>query len=223
MTWNVHGLRAGIPAVGRVIRSVEPDVVLLQESGPRIALLRLGAALGMQVADDPIAFPRRRVKNAVLARFPWVLGERWFHRFAESARFYPRGAMIAVVSDGVRGLVACSVHLGLRPAERIRHERELRRRLGEAARGRPAVIGGDFNELPDGRAIASLSRLYADAWATSGVGRGETFPSKAPAARIDYVFLGPDLATRETRVPFDAGVVRGSDHLPVVTEIELPS
>src|SRR3954464_7813645 len=95
MTWNVHGLRSGVPAVARTIRSLEPDVLLLQESGPRMSLLRMGAMLGMQVANDPLSFPRRRVKNAVLVRFPWRLGSYRLHRFPRSARFYPRGGLLA--------------------------------------------------------------------------------------------------------------------------------
>src|SRR4051812_35205001 len=162
MTWNVHGLRSGVPAVGRAIRSLEPDVALLQESGPRMSLLRMGATIGMQVANDPFAFPRRRVKNAVLVRFPWRLGSCRLQRFPRSARFYPRGVLLAEGSDGASRMLAASGHLGLRPGERRRHGTELERAVLGAAGDRPAVIGGDFNEFPEGRAIGALSRRFAD-------------------------------------------------------------
>ncbi len=219
MTWNVHGLRSGVPAVARAIRSLQPDLVLLQESGPRMSLLRMGATLGMQVANDPFTFPRRRVKNAVLVRFPWRLGRHRLHRFARSARFYPRGVLVAEVSDGAGQLVAASVHLGLRPGERLRHGAELERVVVRAAGDGSAVIGGDFNEFPQGRAIGALARSFADAFA----GAAPTFPSKAPTARIDYVFLTRDLEISSARVPLDEGIARSSDHLPVVVEISLPS
>jgi len=218
MTWNVHGLRSGVPAVARAIGALQPDVALLQESGPRMALLRMGATLGMQVANDPFSFPRRRVKNAVLVRFPWRLGRNRLARFPRGARFYPRGVLLAEISDGARGLVAASVHLGLRPAERLRHGAELERVVLRAAGERSAVIGGDFNEFPEGRAIGALGRRFADVFA----GAAPTFPSKEPTARIDYVFLTPDLEVRSARVPFDEEIARASDHLPVVAEISLP-
>src|SRR5436190_22228372 len=218
MTWNVHGLRSGVPAVARAIRSLQPDVALLQESGPRMSLLRMGATLGMQVAIDPFSFPRRRVKNAVLVRFPWRLGRQRLHRFPRSKRFYPRGVLVAEVTDGAQGLVAASVHLGLRPSERLRHGDELERAVLRAAGDRPAVIGGDFNEFPEGRALGALTRRFADVFA----GAAPTFPSKAPAARIDYVFLTRDLEVRSARVPLDEEIAHASDHLPVVVEISLP-
>ena len=218
MAWNVHGLRSGVPAVGRAIRSLQPDVALIQESGPRMSLLRMGATLGMQVANDPFSFPRRRVKNAILVRFPWRLGRYRLHRFPGSVRFYPRGVLVAEVSDGAGGLVAASVHLGLRPGERLRHGAELERVVLRAAGDRPAVIGGDFNEFPEGRAIGALARRFADVFA----GAAPTFPSKAPAARIDYVFLSRDVEVRSASVPLDEEISRASDHLPVVVEISLP-
>jgi endonuclease/exonuclease/phosphatase family metal-dependent hydrolase len=221
MTWNVHGLRSGIPAVARALRSLEPDVALLQESGPRMSLLRMGATLGMQVANDPFCFPRRRVKDAVLVRYPWRLGEYRLHRFPRSARFYPRGVLLAEISEGARRLLAASVHLGLRPGERIRHGAELDRVVLQAAAGSPAVIGGDFNEFPEGRTIGALSRRFADA-ALGAAGAAPTFPSKEPVARIDYVFLTPDLEILATQVPFDEEIARASDHLPVLVEISLP-
>jgi endonuclease/exonuclease/phosphatase family metal-dependent hydrolase len=200
---------------------MEADVVFLQESGPRIALLRMAAALGMQVANDPFSFPRRRVKNAVLVRFPWRLAASRLHRFPRSARFYPRGVLVAELaeSSAAPALIAASVHLGLRPGERLRHGAELQRVVSEAAAGRPAVIGGDFNEFPEGRAIRALSRRFTDAAAASAE---PTFPARQPTARIDYVFLTRDLELLAARVPLDDEVVRGSDHLPVIVETSLP-
>jgi endonuclease/exonuclease/phosphatase family metal-dependent hydrolase len=225
VTWNVHGLRSGIPAVARAMRSLEPDVALVQESGPRMSLLRMGATLGMQVANDPFSFPRRRVKNAVLVRYPWRLGPSRLHRFARSARFYPRGVLVAEISDGRRRLLAASVHLGLRPAERRRHSAELERIVLDAAGGGSAVIAGDFNEFATGRAIGALSGRFADAAldvaGVAGVA-APTFPSKEPVARIDYVFLTRDLEILSVRVPFEEDIARASDHLPVVVEISLP-
>jgi endonuclease/exonuclease/phosphatase family metal-dependent hydrolase len=230
MTYNARGLRAGVRTVARAVRAAEPEILLLQESGGRLALGRLARSIGMQLANDPFSFPRRRVKNAVLCRSPWELGTQGFRRFSSSARFYPRGVITAEVRSGPVALRCASVHLGLRPAERIRHARELDELLRSDRRGvaEDVVVGGDFNELPDGRAIAFLAGRLADAWAAAGAGGGAegpgvTFPAQDPTARIDYVFVSGELEIRAARVPADAGTASASDHLPVVVDLAVGS
>jgi len=187
-----------------------------------MSLLRMGATLGMQVANDPFSFPRRRVQNAVLVRYPWRLGDSRLHRFPRSVRFYPRGVLVAEISNGRRRLLAASVHLGLRPAERRRHGAELERVVLDAAGGAPAVIGGDFNEFANGRAIGAVSTRFADAALDVAGVTAPTYPSKRPQARIDYVFLTRDLEILSERVPSEEEIARASDHLPVVVEMALP-
>jgi endonuclease/exonuclease/phosphatase family metal-dependent hydrolase len=225
MTYNARGLRAGVRAVALAVEAAEPDVLLLQESGGRLALRRLARSIGMELAADPFSFPRRRVKNALLCRSPWRLGGREFRRFSSSARFYPRGVVIAEARTGPLALRCASVHLGLRPGERLRHVRELDELLRSHLRApsQPVVIGGDFNELPTGRAIGSLGQRFADAWASveSAEGSGATFPAPNPAARIDYVFVSGEVDIRAARVPGDDRTASASDHLPVLVDLEI--
>jgi endonuclease/exonuclease/phosphatase family metal-dependent hydrolase len=226
MTANVRGLRAGVHAVARAIGDVQADVVLLQETGPRLGLYRLAAMLRMHAVGDPWAFPRRRVKNAVLVRMPLRPGLSRFRRFAHSARFYPRGvATTEVVVGGIPVLFA-SVHLGLQPAERLRHVRELLPLLPSVASGRAVVLGGDLNELPDGRAVALLTARFREVWAkavTAGraSGQGFTFPSAAPSARIDQLFVSNDVEVKRARVPDEPEIVAASDHLPLVADLAI--
>jgi endonuclease/exonuclease/phosphatase family metal-dependent hydrolase len=218
--YNVHGLRAGPDRVAAALEQLRPDVLLLQETGRRGRLARLAAALGMQAAADPRSPLRRRVPNAVLVRPPWRVAEHRLHRFARSALLFPRGALLARVLRPGRELWAVSVHLGLRPAERRRHAAEL---LGVCAGlAGPVVIGGDLNELPDGRNAAALATRYRDAHAAAGAGGGETFPAARPTARIDYVFVSPSVAVVACRVADGPAVAAASDHRPVVADLELP-
>ncbi len=219
MTYNVRGFRDGLDRVAEVVERFAPDVVLLQESGPRRSLRRFAADLGMDAAADPWSPLRRRVKDAVLARPPWRIVEHRQHRFERSARFYPRGAMIAHVGRAGRRIWAISIHLGLTPTERNAHVHELTDLCGGLAGG-PVVIGGDLNALPDERAVRWLADRYSDAWgAVSGGEGGATFPAADPTARIDYLFASAGLRVIAARVP--AGSERASDHLPVVAELEL--
>lgn len=218
MTYNLRGLRSGVDTVSRVIEAEAPDVVLVQESGGRRRFRALASTLGMEAATDPLCFPRRRVKDAVLARPPWSVAEQRLVRFAGSAPFYPRGALIAQLRhpEGDE-LTAVSTHLGLRPTERLRHAREL---LAFASAG-TLVLGGDLNELPDGRAVTLLGMGLTDAWSVAGSGPGATIPSDAPIARIDYVFAGGGVRVLGVRVPGGPFVTGASDHLPVVADLEL--
>ncbi len=215
-TYNVRGLRAGAGAVAEAVRGLRADVLLLQESGGRLALWRLARRLGMAVASDPPSPFRRRVKNAVLARPPWRLEASRLFRFPEGDPWYPRGALVARLAGPV-ALTAASVHLGLRPAERLRHARALAE-LSASLPG-PLVLGGDLNEVPGGRAVGVLRSRLRDAWAEAGSGPGATYPASAPGARIDYLLVGAGVRVRGVEV----AAAPASDHLPLVATLELPA
>ena len=212
-TWNVHGLRAGVDAVASVIRAEELDVLLMQESGSRGRLRALVRTLGWTVSADPRAFPRRRVRNAVLARPGAAARIRpRFVRFAGGRPWLPRGALFAELDER---WTAVSSHLGLDGPERGRQVRELRSLLVGASQ--PVVLGADLNALPEDAGPRALAEQLTDVWARVGTGPGATFPSHAPTARIDYLFVGP--AVRALRAWTAGGTV--SDHLMVVADLRL--
>jgi endonuclease/exonuclease/phosphatase family metal-dependent hydrolase len=217
VVYNVKAFRLGLDRVIEVVRDLAPDVLLVQESGPRRSLSALGATLEMQVAADPISPLRRRVKNAVLARPPWRIISARLDRFRGSEHFYPRGALIAQAGRAGRRLWVASAHLGLIPAERVRHARELSQTL-EGLEGH-VTLGVDLNDLPAGDAAAELSTRLVDAWAAGGEGEGTTFPSIDPTARIDYLFVSRDVRVEEIHVARSAGAA--SDHLPLVADMSL--
>jgi endonuclease/exonuclease/phosphatase family metal-dependent hydrolase len=210
-TWNVHGLRAGVGPVARVVRDEAPDVLLVQESGPRGRLRALGAAVGMTAAVDPRAFPRRRVQDAVLVRPPLGLSSHRLVRFGAGSLLFPRGAMIA----RAEGITAISVHLGLDGPERGRHVPQLLALLDSA--GDRFAAGGDLNATPDARATRAVASRATDCWDAAGQGEGGTFPSHAPTARIDYLFVGP--AVQALRAWTAGGTV--SDPLMVVADVRV--
>lgn len=228
VTFNVRGFRDGIDRVTEVVERLAPDVLLLQETGSRRVLRRFAAGLGLEVAGDPWSPLRRRVKDAVLTRPPWRIVQHRQHRFAGSARFYPRGALIAQVGRAGRRVWAISIHLGLAPTERNAHVHELTD-LSAGLAGGPVVIGGDLNATPDQRAVRWLADRYWDAWATmsaaggrddaGGAVGGATFPARDPTARIDFLFASAGLRVISARVA--ARAEEASDHLPVVAELEV--
>jgi endonuclease/exonuclease/phosphatase family metal-dependent hydrolase len=220
VAYNVRGFRDGLDRVARVVSRLEPDVLLLNETGGRLALLRFGRATGMQFARDPWSPLRRRVKDAVLARPPWRIASSGQRRFSTSSWLYPRGALVADLRRAGARVHTVATHLSLRPGERRRHAEQLAAiALGL---GTPAIVGGDFNERPDGKAVTMLGERFSDAWLLGGDADGDTFPARTPTARIDYVLVTRGIRVEGARVPADPDAREASDHRPVVAEVSLP-
>ena len=217
-TYNVRGFRGGRDRVAHVVRGLDPDVLLLQETGSRRALRRFAAITRMHVARDPWSPLRRRVKDAVLVRDGATITSAHLVRFAGSRRWYPRGALVARVG-GSLDLWALSVHLGLGGRERVRQVEALLATIATLPEA-PIVVGGDLNATPDTRAPARMAAVLRDAWTAAGRGAGATFPAAAPAARIDYLFVGAGLEIRSIRV-VSGPEAPASDHLPVVATLRL--
>jgi endonuclease/exonuclease/phosphatase family metal-dependent hydrolase len=212
VSYNVRGFRAGVGAVAGVVERLEPDVLLLQETGPRRALRRFADVLGMPCAADPIGWGRRRAKDAVLVREPLRLTSHRQVRFAGSATLYPRAALLAEVVGPRQRFWAISTHLGLGGAERGRQGRA----LSELAGGLdgPVLIGGDLNMTADARAMGPLLASFVDV----GAEAGPTFPGSVPPARIDFLLVTRELIVHRCWVASSAA----SDHAPVAAVLGLP-
>ncbi len=217
MTYNVRGFRDGRGRVESVVRALAPDVLLLQESGSRRSLRRFAHDVGMRVARDPWSPLRRRVKNAVLLAEPWRFGSVELRRFPSARRWYPRGALVARATNGSDAIWAVSVHFGLGGAERVVQGAALTDLVARLHDG-TVVVGGDLNATPDTRATVRIASEIRDAWSHAGHGEGPTFPAVAPAARIDYVFVGGAVTIVRAAVGAE-GASRASDHLPVSVDL----
>jgi endonuclease/exonuclease/phosphatase family metal-dependent hydrolase len=222
MTYNVHGLGAGLDTVAGVIADVDPDIALLQECGSRSGVVRLAEALGMDA--DATHRPFSRVRNAVLFRPPWRNHRRQVWDFERQGRALPRGFIAVNLrrEDDELGpqqsLTAVSTHLGLVPNERTAHARELTDFLAGEESG--VIVGGDLNESPDGSAATWLGERLFDVWPMAGEGPGLTFPTLAPSARIDYLFLSEGFEVIQAWVAGGPLVARASDHRPLVANLE---
>jgi endonuclease/exonuclease/phosphatase (EEP) superfamily protein YafD len=102
------------------------------------------------------------------------------------------------------------------PAERERSVGEIRA-LVTAAGSLPVIVAGDFNAVPDSRAIATMREFLTDAWTVAGRGPGFTIPVRQPNRRIDYVWVSRHF----TPVRMEVLSSEASDHLPIVAELEL--
>ncbi|GAB3584765.1 endonuclease/exonuclease/phosphatase family protein [Calidifontibacter terrae] len=217
-TYNVRAFKDDNDSLAQIVRTLAPDVLLMQEaprhpmSGHRIA--SFAEKVGMTWSDGRrgwmsttlLTSLRLNVHDCVHRNLPVRKGDE------------PRGYCLATVSlPGHRPIHAASLHMSLRQVDR---------KAGGAAFVTalqpdliPAVIGGDLNETPG-----------HDLWTLFGQTLHEvshdsfTFPSTVPVKRIDGLFASPTLPARTPDVPLDAALLaRATDHLPVTVDLDVSS
>lgn len=211
MTYNVRQLRDDPAAVVRVLRSVAPDVVALQEPprGPvghhRLRGVAEAAGLELVVSGGGARTTALLGRPGLPVRHAWARPLPW-----EPVRT-PRGLAIADIG-GVRII---SVHLGLNAAERARQVTRILP-IVAGAPGAGCVVAGDLNELPTGASWRRLARTLRDLTASAG----HTFPATGAVKRIDAVLATGGITGSGARVVVDEDSRRGSDHLPVVVDVQ---
>lgn len=217
--YNVWGFRRGPEEPAAILAEWEPDVVLLQECGSHGRLRRFARGLDMQAVSTRLFPLVRQIRNAILVRPPWRVIQFRLHRFDRSQRFYPRGALVAIIGRAGYRVAAMSVHLGLTPSERVRHARELVDLVQTF--DEPVLVGVDLNDGPEARSVSWVADRLWDAWAKAGEGPGETFPAPDPTARIDYVFVTENFTIDGATVLDTPQAREASDHLPLLADLTL--
>lgn len=241
-TWNVRRLwgrpeaeRPSLACVAEELRSLEPDVVALQEVTAR-DLAALDEALGLDCAwgtyrasDDPagdagLAVCGREGSTRLLsgAAAAYDASEDWRYVAAEVEHEGRRLKVLGVhlrpwrvLDRGVEALPDAAERL---PAVVAAHRRQVAALL-VAASTAPTVLLGDFNATPDTPAHVALRDRFVDVWTRGLNGTGATVDLLGwIPLRIDYVYVTPDVAVqRSTTRPAAC-----SDHRPVVTDLRLP-
>lgn len=214
MVWNVHGFRAGIAPIGNAVASADTDVLILNETrylGFR--LRRFSRRLRLDTAAGTGLW--RPIPNAILVRSPWRIVRHEKVVLPRSQRTIRRGAVTATIGRAGTRVQVTAVHLGLSGGERLEHARVLTDAL---AGTRPLIVGGDLNEGPDGRAASWIGDRYFD---VCTAGCGSTFPSAAPRARIDYLFVSDGVRVERAEVGASDPYASLSDHLPVLADLSV--
>jgi endonuclease/exonuclease/phosphatase family metal-dependent hydrolase len=82
----------------------------------------------------------------------------------------------------------------------------------------PAVICGDFNDVPNSYTYFTIRGGWQDAFIKKGFGIGRTYVNISPTLRIDYILADPRLEVLQCQKfapPY-------SDHHPVVADLKIP-
>lgn len=260
VSWNLWW-RFGLweerqPAIAAELSRLSPDVALLQEvfatEEGRDQAADLGRSLGLQVARTTDGDGRPQAfGNAILSRWPILECETAVLPGADG-RSSHRSALTAVIDTPAGPQPFTVTHLAWQYDASLLRQAQLeavvdlvRRRLPEdPATAPPAVLGGDFNSVPDSDEIRRLTGravpirpgvVFTDCWEAVGDGPGHTWTRDNPHAgdalwprrRLDYVFvawprpkpLGNPRRAELAGVLADDGIVP-SDHYAVVVELD---
>lgn len=215
LTFNIQ--QGYSPAAERVfkeqleeIRSLEPDIVGLQESdtarfsGGNADIVRtISQGLGMYVYYGP-----RTVTGtfgiALLSRYP-IENPRTFFMYSEGEQTASIEATITVKEKKYHILVT---HLG-NDGPIIQQENVLKQLEGK----QNVIAMGDFNFEPTTEQYHLTAQTLADAWVLAGL----PLPSSLQAdSLIDHIFVSPEIDVQSARY-IDSPV---SDHPAMVMEVE---
>lgn len=230
LCYNIHHGRGtddkvDIERIAKVIQSVDPDLVALQEvdSGVNRSQQinepeKLGELCKMTpVFGNNIKYDGGDYGNAILSRWP-VAG----HTNHKLQSYYPneqRGLLeVQVTLPEQRGsLFFYATHYDYRgkSPERLPSAVTTNEIIATKS-GLPAILAGDLNEPPGAPAVKELAKV----WKRANSGELPTYPVDKPAKQIDHILVHPPARWRvvETRVLDDAAA---SDHRAIFSILEL--
>jgi len=229
LCYNIHHAagvdgKLDVPRIARVIQSVKPDLVALQEvdrNTTRTGKVDQAAELARltkmhHVFGANIAFQGGQYGNDILSRFP--ITEHRNHLLPNVEAGEQRGVLAATVQISKdRSLRLLATHFDHRrpDAERLASAKFVNQ-LTAKYPGIPAIFAGDLNDVPASRTLQEIGRT----WTRTNARIMPTIPVGQPARQIDYIFVRPKARWTlvETRVLAEAVA---SDHRAIFAIIEL--
>jgi endonuclease/exonuclease/phosphatase family metal-dependent hydrolase len=226
VSWNVHGCvgtdrRFDPDRIARALGELDADLLLLQEVGDNRGVhppvdqattlanaLGLVCTVGITMARGPHGYG-----NATLTRYP-IVDSAAFDLSVQGRE--PRLCLHVLVDVSGCVVATLNVHLGLGPGER---RAQLRTLLPLTEREERVVLAGDFNDFPPGPVSRTLRHRMSDVGAR--LPRRRTFPAQWPLLRLDRIYVSSGLLPIRARVERGALFRAASDHLPLVTDLEV--
>ncbi|MEN6348503.1 MAG: endonuclease/exonuclease/phosphatase family protein [Syntrophomonas sp.] len=224
-TYNIqHGKgmdgKTDLERIAQVLSGIDADIIFLQEidmlrpqSHMSRQVSRLCSELVMKGIYGPVrTYPLGSYGNAILSRYQ--ISEKCNHILPDpSDQRCCLQAELRIKRDTVQ---LFTTHLGLRQQVRCQHIKDCILPMVNSCPG-PVILGGDFNANPDRPEIGLVLQSLSDTFTANTGPLVNTYPATVPAARIDYIFIN-ELCKVEDYYIVDS---TASDHLPVVTEIEI--
>jgi len=236
MTYNVHSCigtdkHHNLDRIAQVIGNYNPDIVALQEldnghsrSSQLHQAQKIAERLQLHFHYHSVReISDQQFGNAILCRVPMsIIRAGALPTLKGRPRVEDRGALWVELEIGGRPLQILNTHFGLWPKERVMQAHTLlgKEWLGNRNVNTPLIICGDFNAIPRTAAYRQLTNSFADVQKQIPTLRArKTFPSRFPLARLDHIFITPNLTPTRLEVPHNALTKLASDHLPIIADI----
>jgi endonuclease/exonuclease/phosphatase (EEP) superfamily protein YafD len=218
MSYNLFGKTA----TSAVIKSVNADIICLQESRDQKLLQNLQQAL-------PNYFVAHEGEITIFSRYP-IRGSKVQHlsrswRTILEVDVDVGGILVRIVSVhfntlNIQGGNYYLTHPQTTPkrvTDSIADRLEATQKLLEIAKRTniPLLVTGDFNTPSRGHLYGTLKQELEDAFAATGWGFGYTYRSDLPLLRIDYIWTNRLIKATRAFNPD----TRASDHRPLVAEV----
>ena len=210
--------------IAEVIRSIEPDVIALQEvigAGPNSPghAEQIGALAGMGWVMAPARHLRGCLfGNVVLSRFP-IRHHAQYDLSWKTCE--PRCCQRVDIAIGDDTLHLYNVHLGTAFLERRHQARRLSAIVHDRRVGVPKVVLGDFNEWMKGLATEMLSERLQSIDLRQHLRRRRTYPGMFPVVHLDHIYYEGKVEVAKLELPRTRLSLMASDHLPLVAELRV--
>jgi len=228
-TYNIHRCRGldgrTLPTrTADVIRSIDPDLIALQEvigASPHSPgqAEELGALLGMGWVMAPTRHLRGSLfGNVVLSRHP-ILHHTHYDLSWKTCE--PRGCQRVDVAFGDDQLHLYNVHLGTAFLERRHQAGRLKTIVHDRRVGTPKVVLGDFNEWMKGLATSILNERLQSIDLRAHLRRRRTYPGVFPVLHLDHIYYEGQVEVVKVELPRTRLSLMASDHLPLVADLKI--
>lgn len=219
MSYNVLYRNQTLDQAIDLIQQEQPDILLLQEVTPYIALTFQPALDNLYPGQPSYYAYDLNIGQVVVSRYPI----RPLDSFPEQGR--TQKVLIEIPGGPIQ---VWNVH----PTTPLAWSRQYRQisQLAEAitAVPGPLIVGGDFNTTEHSITYRLVNQHLNNAHWEAGWGFGFSFPAHTPRVkglpvvtpmvRIDHIFYSDHFFARQARTLPDSG---GSDHYPVIAELSL--
>lgn len=230
LCYNIHHAEGvdrslDVSRIARVIQSVNPDLVALQEVDNQVARTgnvdqskELAKLTGMKsVFGGNIALQGGEYGNALLTKLPIVKSQN--HLLPNIDAGEQRGILEVELRlpNQASPLLFFVTHFDHRRDDRERTESaKIAKRLVEGRLEIPAILAGDLNAVPASEPL----RIIREAWLQANKTPAPTVPVDTPTRQIDFIFVRP----AERWHVKDFKVIEeaiASDHRAIFAELEL--
>ena len=240
MTWNLRVMEAGVDAIAREIRAQNPDIVCVEETASRNAQGMMRDRAPELKKRFPSWHMARTGDVAIFSRWPLVQQQVYAQpapnlRPLLATTWQTPGGPLRVLGAHISTAPArnrygnrspWSLRRVLETTENIRQTAQVRAAqlpaidsalIDALGAGQPFLLAGDFNNPSRGQFYRHLGERMTDSFAAAGWGSGFSFPASWPVMRIDYIWLGSDIAARRSwTVPTSS-----SDHRALVSDVDV--